>query len=124
MDSCAHPSTARGTALFFHGNAGSISDRLHRIQPYHDLNINLLLWDYRGYGASSGSPSETGLYRDAAAMWQAVQERYDIAAANTILHGCSLGGGVASWLASQDDFAGLILESTGGGTGRRARFRF
>ena len=61
------PDVSRGTLLFFHGNAGNISGRLESVQQFHQLGLNVLIVDYRGYGQSTGSPSEEGIYRDAAA---------------------------------------------------------
>ena len=55
--------------LFMHGNAGNISHRGESIAVFHRLGLNVLIFDYRGYGKSHGSPSERGLYQDAAAAW-------------------------------------------------------
>ena len=60
---------ARGTVLFCHGNAGNISDLLGVAEDAHRLGLEILLFDYRGYGQSKGTPSEEGTYRDAAAAW-------------------------------------------------------
>ena len=102
----------RGTVLFCHGNAGAIDLRLDYVRLYRRLGMNLILWDYRGYGRSTGSPTEAGMYRDVAAIWQYAQDHWGVRAESTIVHGRSLGGGVASWLTDQDVFAGLLLEAT------------
>ena len=49
---------ARGTVLFFHGNAGNISHRLDSLKIFHGLKLSTLIIDYRGYGRSEGKPSE------------------------------------------------------------------
>lgn len=95
-----------------HGNAGNISNRLETIQIYHRLGFNILIFDYRGYGNSSGKPSEKGTYLDAAAVWEYLINEKHIKAKDIIIVGRSLGGGVASELAKQKNPAMLILEST------------
>lgn len=103
--------SARGTLLFFHGNAGNISGRLESVQQFHHLGLNVLIFDYRGYGQSSGSPSEDGLYRDADAAWRYVTEKRGVAPSEIVLFGRSMGGGPATWLATRTDPRAVILES-------------
>ena len=100
-----HPQ-ATATVIFCHGNAGAIDLRLDYVRFYQRLKVNLVLWDYRGYGNSTGIPSEAGMYRDAAAVWQYAQDSWGLQPATTILHGRSMGGGVSSWLATQDRLPG------------------
>ena len=102
---------ARATLLFFHGNAGNISHRLTSLSQMNSLGLNVLIFDYRGYGKSSGKPSEEGLYRDGRAAWRYLAERLDTENGATILFGRSLGGGVATRLALEINPAGLVLES-------------
>lgn len=103
--------TGRGTILFFHGNAGNISGRVPIGKQLHDLGYNVLLVGYRGYGESTGSPSEDGFYRDAEAAWRYATEEKGIAPSDIILLGRSLGGAPATWLASQEEPRALVLES-------------
>ena len=103
---------ARGVILFAHGNAGNISHRLDTIDLFHRLGFNVLIFDYRGYGNSEGRPSERGTYLDVAAAWRELTEHRGIAADRIVVFGRSLGGAVAAWLASRQQPAGLILEST------------
>jgi hypothetical protein len=103
--------SARGTLLFFHGNAGNISGRLESVQQFHHLGLNVLIFDYRGYGQSSGSPSEDGLYRDADAAWRYVTEKRGVESSEIVLFGRSMGGGPATWLATRTDPRAVILES-------------
>lgn len=103
--------TPRGTVLFFHGNAGNISGRIQSAHQFHRLNLNVLLVDYRGYGQSTGSPGEEGLYRDAEAIWRLAMEEKGVDPGNLILFGRSLGGAPATWLATQVEARALVLES-------------
>lgn len=98
--------------LFMHGNAGNISHRGESVAIFHRLGLNVLIFDYRGYGQSEGSPSEQGLYRDAAAAWHYLIETKGFNSEDIILFGRSLGGAVAAKLASQVQAGGVILEST------------
>lgn len=100
------------TLLHFHGNAGNIGDRLDLLQLFHELGLATLIVDYRGYGQSTGRPSEQGSYRDAMAAWRHLVDARGISRARLLLHGQSLGGAVAAWLATRVEPAGLILDST------------
>lgn len=102
----------RGHLLWLHGNAGNNS---HRWPDFVEFvagqHLAVLLVDYRGFGASAGSPSEAGVYRDATAAWDYLMT-HNATPADTVILGRSLGGAVAVELASRTDAAGLILEST------------
>lgn len=98
--------------LFCHGNAGNVSHRLENVYHLLQSGFQVLLFDYRGYGHSSGEPSEEGLYRDAAAAWEALICRRDTADTPRVIFGRSLGGAVATELACCAQAEGLILEST------------
>ena len=100
------------TLLFFHGNAGNISHRRDSIAIFNALGLDVLIIDYRGFGQSEGSPSEQGLYRDAAAAWRWLTQGRGIAAGDIVIFGRSLGGAVAIQLAAQTQPAGLIVESS------------
>lgn len=102
----------RGTLLFFHGNAGNIADRVPSVEQFHSLGMNVMIIDYRGYGKSSGSPSEEGLYADARAAWHYLTEEREIPFFEIVLFGRSLGGAVAAKLAEEQRAAGLFLESS------------
>ena len=103
--------TARGTLLFNHGNAGNIGDRLDSISLFHSLGLNVLIFDYRGFGESEGKPSEQGTYLDAKAAWDYLLEERMISPQEIIIFGRSLGAAMAADLASQNLSAGVILES-------------
>jgi fermentation-respiration switch protein FrsA (DUF1100 family) len=96
--------------LFLHGNAGNISNRAPRIQEITAAGSSVLMLDYRGYGKSSGRPSEQGLYHDSEAGFIYLLAK-GYRAEQIILHGESLGTAVAIDLASRRPCAALILEA-------------
>ena len=103
---------ARGTVLLMHGNAGNISHRLGYLTMFNYLGYSVLLFDYRGYGKSGGSPGEEGTYLDAEAAWQHLTEARNLKSQDIVLVGESLGGGVATWLALKYPPRALVLAST------------
>ena len=94
-----------------HGNGGNLSHRLPLYRGLLDTGVNVLAYDYRGYGKSAGRPSEAGTYLDAEAAHAWLVAR-GFAATNIVAYGESLGGGVATELAGRRPVAGLILHST------------
>lgn len=100
---------ARGTLLYLHGNGGNIGHRLDQIEVFHRLGLNVFIIDYRGYGASSGKPSEQGTYRDALAAWTYLTQQKRLAPERIVVFGESLGGSIAARLAARHPPAGLIL---------------
>jgi fermentation-respiration switch protein FrsA (DUF1100 family) len=101
----------RATVLFCHGNAGNISHRLDSIRLLHSLGLQVLIFDYRGYGKSEGRPSEKGTFRDVDAAWHYLREVRGLTEAGIIIFGRSLGAAVAADLASRTRPAAVILES-------------
>lgn len=102
---------ARGVLLFFHGNAGNISHRLDSLEIFNQLRLATLIFDYRGYGKSDGSPSEEGTYRDAEAAWRFLTEERRTAAQDVVLFGRSLGAAIAVHLAARHTPGAVIIES-------------
>jgi hypothetical protein len=102
---------ALGVALFFHGNAGTIAHRLDWLPLMQRLRLDTLLVDYRGYGASSGRPSEDGTYSDARASWDYLTNERGIPAERVVLFGESLGGAIAAKLATGTRPRALVLMS-------------
>lgn len=100
---------ARGTLLYLHGNGGNIGHRLDQIEVFHRLGLNVFIIDYRGYGASSGKPSEQGTYQDALAAWHWLMQEKRVAPERIVLFGESLGGAIAAWLAARQPPAGLVI---------------
>jgi uncharacterized protein len=95
--------------LYFHGNGGSLRLRAERFAALTADGTGLLAVSYRGYGGSSGIPTEQGLIRDAEAAHRFAAERYP--ARRIVLWGESLGTGVAVAIAAAHPIGGLILES-------------
>jgi len=105
-------SASQKTLLWFHGNAENIWDGLGQLTFYPRLGINVLAADYRGYGKSEGTPSETGVYSDADAAYDYLTQVRHIPPENIIIYGHSLGGAVAIDLASRRPCGGLIVQSS------------
>jgi fermentation-respiration switch protein FrsA (DUF1100 family) len=103
---------AKRTVLFCHGNAGNISHRLDTLQMFHELGLNCLIVDYRGYGESTGKPTETGTKIDMLAGFEWLIEEKEVRPEQIILFGRSLGGSIAAMIARDINPAGLVLEST------------
>lgn len=103
---------ARGVVLFFHGNAGNISHRLDYLLMFNRLRYTTLILDYRGYGKSTGSPSEEGTYRDAEAAWEYLRHARLTQPRDVVIAGESLGGAVGTWLAAKVNPRAVLLFST------------
>lgn len=103
---------ARGTVIYFHGNGGVIHMMMEEATVLRDLGLNVLLVEYRGYGLSEGTPTEAGLYADARAAYAYLVDERGIAPNEIIVAGHSLGGGVATALASEQPVAALIVMSS------------
>jgi uncharacterized protein len=101
----------RTTVLYLHGNAGSMFDRIERILPMAAQGFCIFALDYRGYGWSGGSPTEAGLYRDAAAAYEFLVQQRHVDPGTLFFYGESLGTAVAIELALDHPGGGLILES-------------
>ncbi len=101
-----------GHLLLCHGNAGNIADRLLHAALLSAAGFDVLLFDYRGYGASTGTPSEEGTYRDARAALRCLLEQPEVDPRRVVYLGESLGGAIALELALFSPPAGLVLLST------------
>jgi hypothetical protein len=106
------PVSAEMVLLWFHGNAGNITDRYDMIRTLMQVPMKILIIDYRGYGKSEGSPTERGLYADARAAWDYLSTERGVRTENIIILGKSLGGGPAIDLATKVQPAGLIVQSS------------
>ena len=106
------PGSGETALLWFHGNAGNVGDRVALLKELHEqLGLSIFILEYRGYGASQGTPSEKGLYLDAEAALQSLIARLGSGARRIVLFGQSLGAAVAVELARRGPPSGLILES-------------
>ena len=106
------PSDSQATVVFFHGNGGNLSLWQSFIEDMYHHSLTVLAVDYRGYGKSSGSPSEQGLYRDTEALletfWREIHQPDQV----VFYWGKSLGGPVAAYATTLRKPDGLILEAT------------
>lgn len=104
--------TPKGSLLYLHGNGGNIGHRIELIEVFHHLGLNVLIFDYRGYGQSTGRPTEAGTYRDALAGWRYLTETRHIPATEIYYFGESLGGSIAAWLAERHPPKAMVLYAT------------
>ena len=99
--------------LFFHGNAGNLSDRAELVlELARRVQAQVFVVGYRGYGRSEGKPSEDGLFLDARAAWRFLTAERGVEPGRIVIFGKSLGGAVAVDLAMDTEAAGLIVESS------------
>ncbi|WP_454198981.1 alpha/beta hydrolase [Nocardia sp. Marseille-Q1738] len=101
-----------GHILFAHGNAGNIGDRVPIFALLTEAGFDVLAFDYRGYGRSTGRPTEHGTYLDARAAREALLAQPGVDPDRVLYLGKSLGGGVVLELAQYHPPAGLMLMST------------
>ncbi|MCX7829985.1 MAG: alpha/beta hydrolase [Acidobacteria bacterium] len=105
------PNEKRQLIIHCNGNGGNMSDRVEKYALLYSMGFSVIGFDYRGYGKSSGTPSEKGFYEDLRKVVSfAEQKGYN--KENIILYGESIGGGVALQIATESRFCALVLEST------------
>jgi len=110
FESQSKPETA--TILFFHGNGGNVTSVAWLGQRFAKHGFNVLVFDYRGYGASDGvAADETGLYADGDAAVAFLVNKQNIRAERIILYGHSLGTAITADVASRGNFGAVVLES-------------
>jgi alpha-beta hydrolase superfamily lysophospholipase len=102
---------AEATVLFFGGNGFYLVQSLGYIRALTGLPVNALLWDYRGYGTSDGSPSVPAFKADALAAYQFATDSLGADPSQLLLHGHSLGTFLASYVATEREAAGVVLEN-------------
>jgi fermentation-respiration switch protein FrsA (DUF1100 family) len=100
------------TLLLSHGNAEDLSHVAPFMQQFYDRGYSVILYDYRGYGTSEGTPSVRKAYEDVEAVYLWLTDTRKIAPETILSQGRSVGGGPATWLAAHYPVGGLILEST------------
>ena len=103
-------SIAKKTLLFFHGNAGTLDNRIYKLNHIGDCGVNFLIIAYRGFNGNPGKPSEKGLYLDAEAALSWLNSK-SIATENIVIYGESLGTSVAIEIGQNKNFSGIILEA-------------
>jgi uncharacterized protein len=99
------------TVLFCHGNGGNIAYSMDSMRIFNKLGLNCLIFDYRGYGESQGKCSEEGTYTDAQTAYDWLIKEKKIKPSEIIICGQSLGGSIATHLASSIEAKGLIVIS-------------
>ena len=98
------------TIIFFHGNAGTLENRIYKLNRLKDLDVNFLIIAWRGFSGNQGKPTENNLYEDgrSAVSWI---KNYGVEDENIVLYGESLGTAVSIEIAQNNNFKGLILEA-------------
>jgi uncharacterized protein len=98
------------TIVYFHGNAGKLENRIYKLNHFKKMDVNFLIIAWRGFSGNNGKPSEKGLYEDGKStiMWL---RNLGLLEKDIIIYGESLGTGIATQLAQNNKFAGLILET-------------
>jgi fermentation-respiration switch protein FrsA (DUF1100 family) len=104
-----HPGPA---VIFAHGNAELIDHWPDALAPYRRLGVSVVLAEYRGYGRSAGSPSESAIRDDLATLQARLRAHPAVDASRIVFHGRSLGGGAVSTMLDRFPPRALILEST------------
>ena len=99
----------KGVIFYFHGNAGSLSSWGHIGDSLADYNYDLLIWDYRGYGKSTGEVTENNIFSDSEFIYQELKNKYG--EENIILYGRSIGCAPAAFLSSKFKPKAVILET-------------
>ena len=98
------------TLVFFHGNAGNLSNRTYKLNQLSKLDLNIIILAWRSFSGNEGEPSEQNLYNDAKKTIDWLNSR-GVKNKNIILYGESLGTGIAVELSQTNQFGGIILES-------------
>lgn len=98
------------TIVFFHGNAGNLQNRIYKLNEFSKLDVNYLIFAYRGFNGNNGFPNEEGLYEDANAAIKWLNKK-GTKNENIVLYGESLGTAIAINQGSKNKFGGMILES-------------
>ncbi len=114
----------RPIILFCHGNAGNISHRLDNIMRLLEKKIQVFIFDYRGYGESSGSPTEKGIYMDGRAAYDYLVRDEHFIPREIVLFGRSLGAAVAIDVALRREVRSIIIESAFSSTRDMAKTMF
>ena len=98
------------TIVYFHGNAGKLENRIHKLNHFKDINVNFLIISWRGFSGNSGKPTEKGLYEDGKSTIDWLKN-IGLSDKDIVLYGESLGTGIATHIAQNRKFAGLVLET-------------
>ncbi|WP_353931316.1 alpha/beta hydrolase [Okeanomitos corallinicola TIOX110] len=103
--------TAKYTIMYIHGNAEDLGSVRSTLEKIRDLGFSVFAYDYRGYGTSEGTPTETSAYEDIETAYNYLIQELQITSEKIIVFGRSVGGGSAVDLAVRKPVGGLVLES-------------
>ncbi len=106
------PPDPLASVIYFHGNSGNLGLHNEIFALFYKHGLHILAIDYRGYGKSTGSPTERGIYQDAMSAVDYFSERLSANGLPVIYWGRSLGGSVAAFAASRSKPHGVVLETT------------
>jgi fermentation-respiration switch protein FrsA (DUF1100 family) len=104
------PAAGRPSMIWFHGNAGNITDRAPMAAEFARRGISALLFDWRGYGKSEGTPTESGLYHDALAATDFLLQARG--GGEIVAYGESLGGPYAAYVAAHRQVRCVVIENS------------
>jgi len=104
------PLSGQKTIIYFHGNGGNLSNRVHRYKSLGEAGFGVLAVSYRGYSGNPGYPTQKGLMLDAKASYKFLLKQ-GLKDSDIILYGESLGSGVSANLAKDHNFYAIIFES-------------
>lgn len=110
-----NPKNAKGTIIHFHGNAQNMTAHWEFVAAFPKRGFNVFVFDYRGYGASSGEPNPKGVFEDSDSAIHYVRSRPDIEPKRLLIFGQSLGGTnaiAAVGVGNKDGIAAIAIEST------------
>jgi hypothetical protein len=102
---------AKYTLLFSHGNAEDIGNDLPMLELYRQAGFSVFAYDYRGYGTSTGHPSEKGVHEDAIAAYNYLTAQLHVKPERVIAMGRSVGCAPAIYVAAHRKVAGLMAEA-------------
>ncbi|MBS1372316.1 MAG: alpha/beta hydrolase [Lentisphaeria bacterium] len=97
--------------LYSHGNAEDLGSIRYRLSQYAERGYGIAAYDYEGYGASGGEPSEAAAYRDIERVWRWLTEERGIPPESIVIYGRSVGTGPSCYLAEKVNAGGLVLEA-------------
>ena len=103
--------TKNKTLVFFHGNAGSLENRIYKLNLIKDFDLNFLIIAYRGFSGNKGKPTEKGLYEDALSALKWLKNNHSIKDKDIIIYGESLGTSISIEVSQNKKYSGIILES-------------
>lgn len=98
------------TFLYSHGNAEDMGQAIELYQIWNEAGFGVMAFDYPGYGESTGQPDEASCMRAIQAAWDHL-EGQGVPVESVVIVSRSVGGGPGTWLASREDFAGIVLIS-------------